>query len=268
MKLKTCLATVVVLLISISITGCGLSSSKPGASSSNPSDKERTPNSSPEKPKSDESWKAADYVNWANAEGAIDVRNWIKKQPPPSVCKAVAPPENRIPDTVKRNLIDDPKLTKRLMDGLAPVLKLFNCENSDGLLLYKGSRNFAGTLEGGKIALTADKEYYSLPYESDRGKLGILRLILAREMFNQILPVESWRSRRALKLDCLAALASLELDNNPEILALSRNDIINNNTGQTEYYPIGLLGGLDEYMGLSDLFVAVRREWDERNKRK
>jgi hypothetical protein len=207
--------------------------------------------------------EVADVVNWANTEGATDIRNWIKKQSAPSVCKAAAPPEDLIPDEVKRNEIDNPKIAKPLTTGLAPVLKLFNCENNDGLLLYKGGRRFAGTLNGGKIAVSANQEFYSWPDTPDKRVLGGLRVILAREIFNQMLPPDN--RLRTLKMDYLAALASLEIDNNPDILAGARNDIINNNNlGQTKYYPLGLLGAITEDLRLTELFRAASQEWSKR----
>jgi hypothetical protein len=41
---------------------------------------------------------------------------------------------------------------------LAPVLKLFNCENNDGPFLYKGGRRFAGALELRALFRAASQE--------------------------------------------------------------------------------------------------------------
>jgi len=273
MKSKTSLLAVVLLLLPTLTTNCGLfssgSSSGSSASSSGGSDTEkngRAANATPAPPKADHSVTVADIVNWANADGASDVRNWIKNHPAPPICIAPAPPDDAIPDEVKRNEVDNAEIAQSLTDGLTPVLKLFGCEKYNGLILYKGATKYAGTLKGGRIAVTADKAYYSKPFKPDEGTLRILRIFLAREVFNQILPDEKLGSgSRALKMDYLAALASLEIDNDPKILGQATLDVIHRaNRQPSEYFPMSVYGGVTEHNLLPDLFAAIRQEWEKR----
>lgn len=269
MKSKTSLLAVVVLLLPTLTTNCRLFSSGPSASSSGGSDKEkneRAANATLAPPKADHLVTVADIVNWANAEGASDVRNWIKKHPAPPICIAPAPPDDAIPDEVKRNEVDNAEIAQSLTDGLTPVLKLFGCEKYNGLILYKGTTKYAGTLKGGRIAVTADKAYYSTPFKPDEATLRILRIFLAREVFNQILPDEKLGSgSRALKMDYLAALASLEIDNDAKILGQATLDVIHRaNRQPSEYFPMSVYGGVTEHNLLPDLFAAIRQEWEKR----
>jgi hypothetical protein len=66
-------------------------------------------------------------------------------------------------------------------------------------------------------------------------------------------------------MDYLAALASLEIDNDPKILGQATLDIIHRaNRQPSEYFPMSVYGGVTEHNLLPDLFAAIRQEWEKR----
>ena len=170
-----------------------------------------------------------DVVKWARDAGAPKLKSWLEKQPKPPICNASSVDRNSLPDEVKYHDVDDPKTKERLLSALEPVFRLVGCVNSQGIVLYKGSNVYAGSLAGGQIAITPGSSYFigSPPDESIFHNLAELRIFLAREIFRQMVPIEPPTAglneadmllRRDLKLNYLAAITSLSLDHDPAIL--------------------------------------------------
>jgi hypothetical protein len=170
-----------------------------------------------------------DVVKWARDAGASSLKNWLAKQPSPAICKAPLVDRATLPDEVKYHDVDDPKVRERLLSALDPVLKLVGCPNTQGVVLYKGLNVYAGHLDGGQVAITPGGLYFagSPPDEKIFHELAELRIFLAREIFRQMVPIEKPNAglnetdmllRRELKLNYLAGIASLTIDQDPVIL--------------------------------------------------
>src|SRR6266404_1125730 len=132
----------------------------------------------------------ADVVNWAREAGVANIKSWSEKQPVPAICKAPPIDRNTLPDEIKYHEVDDAKTRERLLNAFDPVLKLIACSNKEGVVLYKGLNVYAGSLDGGQIAITPGGLYFAAPDESIFHELAKLRIFLAREIFRQIVPVE------------------------------------------------------------------------------
>lgn len=170
-----------------------------------------------------------DVVNWAHHNGVASIKDWLQKQSRPPICNAPAVDRNSLPDEVKYHDVDDPKVKELLTNALEPVLKFVGCTNSQGVVLYKGENVYAGSLDGGLIAITPGALYFtgSPPDESIFHNLAELRIFLAREIFRQMVVVEAppeglnqadMLLRHELKLNYLAGLVSLSIDKDPTIL--------------------------------------------------
>lgn len=216
----------------------------------------------------------ADMLRWAHQAGASNLRSWFEKQPPPAVCKAPAVDRNQLPDEVKYHDVDDPKARERLLAGLDPVLKLIGCSNKDGIVLYKGDDIYAGSLDGGQIAITPGGLYFagSPPNENIFHDLTKLRIFLAREIFRQMVPLEKPDSdlnqadmalRRELKLDYLAALVDLTVDKDPAVFDAAGLDLA------TYGKPIGIVSGMQgtpSLQQIQDAFGAAKQEYQKVSK--
>jgi len=210
-----------------------------------------------------------DVVKWARDVGASSLKNWVGKQPAPAVCKASAVDRATLPDEVKYHDVDDPKVRERLLSALEPVLKLVGCSNTQGIVLYKGLSVYAGHLDSGQIAITPGNSYLvgSPPDERIFHSLAELRIFLGREVFRQMVPVEKPTSglneidmllRRELKLNYLAGIASLTIDQNPEVLGRAALDL--------DLYatPAGVMSGTQGVPSMNqiqDVFGAAKQDY-------
>jgi hypothetical protein len=115
------------------------------------------------------------------------------------------------------------------LSALDPLLKLVGCSNTQGVVVYEGLNVYAGSLDGGQIAITPRASYFagSPPDEKIFHALAELRIFLAREIFRQMTPLEKpnvglnetdMLLRRELKLHYLTGMASLTIDHDPAIL--------------------------------------------------
>jgi cold shock protein len=212
-------------------------------------------------------------VTWARRERAAELQSWLRRQPPPAVCRADAADQSSLPDAVRYHLVDDPEKRRQLLAGLEPVLRLAGCPGTQGLVLYKGQSAAAFSLPGSQIAITPDSSYFSSypPDEHIFHTLGILRLFLAREVFKQIVPVEEpgggltagdARMRQELKVDYLAAAASLTVDKSPEILERTALDIdLYGNSKSAEDYTSGRVRSYPSLQQIQDVFGAARQDF-------
>ena len=209
-----------------------------------------------------------DVVNWVHKAQAAQIKNWLKSQPAPPICRASAVDRASLPDEVRYHEIGDPKIEERLRSALEPVLKLAGCSNAQGLVLYKGQNVYAFSLDNGQIAITPGALYFTSPPSDERiiHTLAELRIFLAREVFRQIVPLEKpgaglneadMRLRQELKLDYLAALTSLEIDRDPAILDRVALDI------DLFGKPVGAAPGTDgipTLQQIQDVFGAARQD--------
>jgi hypothetical protein len=151
---------------------------------------------------------------------------------------------------------------------LEPVLKLVGCLNSQGVVLYKGQNVYAGSLDGGLIAITPGALYFtgSPPDESIFHNLAELRIFFAREIFRQMIVVETPREglnqadmmlRHELKLNYLAGLVSLSIDKDPTILDRVALDI--DLYGKPPGIPSGNQGSPD-LRQIRDVFGAAKQD--------
>jgi len=216
-------------------------------------------------------------VTWARRERAAELQGWLRRQQSPPVCRAGAADQGSLPDAVRYHLVDDPEKRRQLLAGLEPVLRLAGCPDAQGLVLYKGQSISAFSLTGNQIAVTPGAPYFSPNYTPDERifhTLGILRLFLAREVFRQIVPVEEpsagltagdVRMRHDLKVDYLAAMASLAVDNNPEILERAALDIdLYGNPKNAEDYSTGHVRSYPSLQQIKDVFGAARQDFKQR----
>ncbi len=210
-----------------------------------------------------------DVVNWARDAGASSLRSWLEKQPSPSICKAPLVDRATLPDEVRYHDVDDPKVRERLLSALDPVLKLVGCPNTQGVVLYQGLNVYAGSLDGGQIAITpGGLDFASSPSdEKIFHALAELRIFLAREIFRQMVPVEKPNAglnetdmllRRELKLTYLAVIASLMIDQDSTILDQVALDL--------DLYgrPVGSLSGREGVPALDqieDVLGAAKQEY-------
>ncbi|MEA2206545.1 MAG: hypothetical protein QOE77_3321 [Blastocatellia bacterium] len=171
----------------------------------------------------------ADVVKWAHEANSRKLQDWLKSQPSPAVCTVPAIDRNKLPDEVRYHDVDDSSTRAKLTIALQPVLKLVGCTNTNGVVLYRGLNMYAGSIDGGWIAITSGESYFTAAAPDERifHELGKLRIFFAREVFRQIVPIDAPDTtlnqadmllRRDLKLSYLAALASLEIDRDPAIL--------------------------------------------------
>lgn len=170
-----------------------------------------------------------DVVKWARSSQAARIRSWLQKQSSPPVCTAPPADPASLPDEVRYHEVDDPKVKGRLLNAIDPVLKLVGCSDARGVSLYDGSRVYAFNLGDGRIAITPGRLYPDGTPTDEQifHPSAELRIFLAREVFRQIVPLEKpgpglneadMRLREELKLDYLAAVASLAVDHDPAIL--------------------------------------------------
>jgi hypothetical protein len=122
-----------------------------------------------------------DVVKWAHENGATSIKTWLQKQSTPPICAAPAVDRTTLPDEVKYHDVDDPKARERLMTALDPVLTMVGCPKAQGVVLSKGPNVYAGSLDGGQIAITPGDLYFagSPPDESIFHKLAELRIFLS-----------------------------------------------------------------------------------------
>jgi hypothetical protein len=210
-----------------------------------------------------------DVVKWAREAGTSDIRSWFEKRPAPAICKAPPIDRNTLPDEVKYHDVDDAKARERLLSALDPVLKLIACSNREGVVLYKGLNVYAGTLDGGQIAITPGGLYFagSPPDERIFHELANLRILLAREVFRQIIRLDKpnvelneadMRLRRDLKLNYLAGLVSLTIDKDPTIFDAAALDIA------TYAKPVGVVSGTQgtpSLQQIQDIFGAAKQDY-------
>lgn len=175
-------------------------------------------------------------MKWAREQGVADIQNWLPKQPEPAVCNAPSVDRNTLPDEVRYHDVDDPRVRERLLSALEPVLKLVGCKNSQAVILYKGQTVYAGNLQGGQILSRLVRSISALRLLTSESftTLAELRIFLAREVFRQMIVVETppeglnqadMMLRRELKLNYLAGLVSLAIDKDPTILDRAALDI-------------------------------------------
>lgn len=209
-----------------------------------------------------------DVVNWAHQSGAVSIRDWLKGQSPPPVCKAATIDRSTLPDEVRYHDVDDPKARERLMTALDPVLTMVGCSKVQGIVLYKGSNVYAGNLDGGQIAITPGDLYFagSPPNEGIFHSLAELRIFLAREIFRPIIPIEKpgeglnegdMTLRRELKLNYLAGLVSLTIDKDPAILDNVALDIA------SYAKPVGIVSGMQgtpSLQQIQDIIGAAKQD--------
>lgn len=212
-----------------------------------------------------------DVVKWARDTGAQKLKSWLEKQSPPPICNAPSVERTSLPDEVKYHDVDDSKIKERLLSALEPVLKLVGCSNTQGVILYKGPNVYAGNLGGGQIAITPGALYFSSAPPDERifHNLAELRIFLAREIFRQMVPREKPGAglneadmllRRDLKLNYLAAITSLSLDNDPAMLDGVALDL--------DLYakPAGIMSGtqgVPSLQHISDIFGAAKQDFRE-----
>lgn len=210
-----------------------------------------------------------DVVKWTREAGVSDIRSWFEKQPAPAICKASPIDRNTLPDEVKYHEVDDAKARERLLNALDPVLRLIACSNKEGVVLYKGPNFYAGNLDGGQIAITPGGLYFagSPPDERIFHELAKLRILFAREVFRQMIPLDKandglneadMRLRRELKLNYLAALVSLTIDKDPTIFDAAALDIA------TYAKPVGIVSGTQGTPSLrqiQDTFGAAKQDY-------
>lgn len=213
-----------------------------------------------------------DVVNWAHKAQAGRIRDWLKSQPQPPVCKATAVDRAALPDEVRYHEVGAPKVEERLRNALDPVLKLVGCTGTQGLVLYRGQNIYAFSLDHDQIAITPGALYFidPPPDESIFHTLAELRVFLAREVFRQIVLLEKpgaglneadMKLRAELKIDYLAALVSLEIDHDPGILDRAAQDI------DLFGKPVGVAPGTEGVpllQQIQDVFGAARQ--DARNR--
>lgn len=212
-----------------------------------------------------------DVVKWAREQGVSDIQNWLAKQPKPPVCNAPSVDRNTLPDEVRYHDVDDPRVRERLFSALEPVLKLVRCENSQGVILYKGQTVYAGNLQGGQIAITPGALYFgaSPPDERIFHNLAELRIFLAREIFRQMIVVETPPEglnqadvmlRRELKLNYLAGVVSLTIDKDPTILDRVALDI--DLYGKPPGVPSGTQS-MPDLRQIQDIFGAAKQDYKQ-----
>jgi cold shock protein len=213
-------------------------------------------------------------VTWARGEKAAQLQSWLRRHSPPRVCKANAVDQTSLPDTIRYHLLDDSEKRRQIIAGLEPVLRLVGCSHAQGLALYKGQSTAAFSLPSNQIAITPDASYFSSSYTPDEHifhPLGILRIFLAREIFKQLIPVEEpgaglsvgdMRLRHDLKADYLASVASLTLDNDPEILERAALDIdLYGNPKTVDDYTTGRVHSYPSLQQIKDVFGAARQDF-------
>jgi len=210
-----------------------------------------------------------DVVNWVREKGVASIKDWLQKQARPPICNAPAVDRNSLPDEVRYHDVDDPKVKELLTNALEPVLKFVGCTNSQGVVLYKGQNVYAGSLDGGLIAITPGANYFtgSPPNESIFHNLAELRIFLAREIFRQMIFVETpsdglnqadMMLRRELKLNYLAGLVSLTIDKDPTILDRAALDI--DLFGRPPGIPSGTQGAPD-LRQIQHVFGAAKQDY-------
>ena len=213
-------------------------------------------------------------VAWARREQAARLAGWLRRQPPPPICRAGAPDQSALPDSVRYHTVEDERARGQLLAGLAPVLRLVGCPDALGLVLYEGQTVSAFNLPGNQIAVTPDASYFSrhgAPDERTFRTLGILRVFLAREVFRQMIPVEQpsdglsrsdMRLRHELKVNYLAAIASLSIDNDPAILDRAVLDVsLSGNPRTAEAYLSGRTQSEPTLQQIKGVFGAARQDF-------
>ena len=213
-------------------------------------------------------------VAWARGEQAAQLQSWLQRHQPPPVCSAVATDQSTLPDSVRYHTVEDERVRRQLVAGLEPVLRLVGCPDVQGLVLYKGQTVSASNLPNNQIAITPDASYFSrhgAPNERIFRTLGILRVFLAREVFKQMIPVEQpgegltlgdMRLRHELKVNYMAAIASLTIDNDSEILNRAALDIsLNGNSKTVEDYTTGRTRSEPTLQQIQDVFGAARQDF-------
>jgi len=215
-----------------------------------------------------------DVVTWAHQSGADKLTAWFQKQAAPPVCKVGQTDRATLPDEIKYHDVDDVNQRDRVLAGLEPVMKLIGCSNKDGLVLYKGLSIYASSLPDGHIAITPGSSYLvsSVPQENIFHDLAKLRIVLAREIFRQMIPIEKPSNglndadmllQRELKLDYLAATVSLETDKDSSIFDAAALDI------DAYAKPAGIVSGSQgtpSLQQIQDIFGAAKHDFGELSK--
>lgn len=172
---------------------------------------------------------------------------------------------------MKYHDVEDPRTREELIDSLKPVLALVGCQNTQGVILYKGSNIYAGNLEDGHIAITPGSLYFAgaPPDERVFHELAKLRIFLAREIFRQLVRPEPLAAghnnadmvlRYELKLSYLAALASLTIDKNPNVLDRAALDI---DLYAKRAGAMSGTQGIPTLQQIEDIFGAARQNFDK-----
>lgn len=213
-------------------------------------------------------------VAWARREQTARLQSWLRRHQPPPVCSAVATDQSILPDSVRYHTVEDERVRRQLLAGLEPVLRLVGCPGVQGLVLYEGQTVSASNLPNNQIAITPDASYFSrhgAPDERIFRTLGILRVFLAREVFKQMIPVEQpgdgltlgdMRLRHELKVNYLAAIASLTIDDDPEILDRAALEIsLYGNSKTVEDYTTGRTRSEPTLQQIQDVFGAARQDF-------
>jgi hypothetical protein len=212
-----------------------------------------------------------DVVKWAHDAGATDLKSWFRRQPAPAICKAGEIDRSTLPDEIRYHDVDDAKARERLVTGLEPVIKLIACSNNEGVVLYKGLTIYAGNLQDGHVAITPGAAYFGSapPEESIFHEIAKLRIVLAREIFRQMIAVEKPQSgsndadmmlQRELKLNYLAAMVSLAVDKDPSIFDAAALDLA------TYANPPGIVSGTNGTPSLAqiqDAFGAAKQDFGD-----
>ena len=213
-------------------------------------------------------------VTWARQEQVAQLQSWLRRRSSPPVCRANAVDQSSLPDAIRYHLVDDAEKKRQLLSGLEPLLRLVGCSDAQGLVLYKGQNMAALNLSGNQIAITPDASYFSASYTPDERifhTLGILRLFLAREIFKQLIPVGEpgngltvgdMRLRRELEVNYLAAIASLSVDNDPQILERAALDVsLYGNPKNAEDYTSGRTQSEPSLQQIQDVFGAAKQDF-------
>lgn len=213
-------------------------------------------------------------VAWARREQASQLSQWLRKRPKPPACTARDGGKDVLPDEVRYHLVEDANVRQRILSGLEPVLPLVGCSDARGIVLYHGQTVSAFNLPNNQIAITPDASYFDPHYTPDEHifyTLGILRLFLAREIFDQMIPVEQpsngltvgdMQLRRDLKVNYLAAITSLTVDRDPEILERAALDIsLYGNSKTVEDYTTGRTRSAPTLQQIQDVFGAAKQDF-------
>lgn len=214
-----------------------------------------------------------DVVAWARKERVSDLAAWTKKQRMPLACDAVLKDKESLHDTIKYHPIEPQSLEKRLQEEIKPVLNWFGCENTKGIVFFKGNNILAANMKGGLLAISPDSgvtlSHGYAPDEHIFHYHGKMRFFLARELFRQMLPAEESQPgfsqgdlflRRELKLNLLATLLLQKIEKNSGLLDHIALDLsLYGLEKSDEYYSTGLQNCEPSLKQIEDIIGAAKQ---------